>query len=187
MAAKNQNIILSDLNLQQAEVRLCTEALKRTDSLVEAAELLGINRHALRRLIAKHNLIWWPWAQKHKNWNDEFEISPIGDVKIEQRVEFSANSSRTILTNVDKLYNAFYGRNRNKWLKTKFKIRCAKTNISIMIDWYDGTNVEIYFREKGKYKSQINVMHKNLTDSDDVSGKKDFWIAALDRLQECLS
>ena len=40
----------------------------RTGSLVEAAELLGTNRHALRRLIAKHGITWWPYAQQQNGW-----------------------------------------------------------------------------------------------------------------------
>lgn len=61
-------ITLSDLNLADAERHLCLEALTRTGSLVEAAELLGTNRHALRRLIAKHDITWWPYAQQQTGW-----------------------------------------------------------------------------------------------------------------------
>ena len=65
---KPMAIKLSDLNLADAERRLCLEALTRTGSLVEAAELLGTNRHALRRLIAKHAISWWPYAQQQTGW-----------------------------------------------------------------------------------------------------------------------
>ncbi len=61
-------ITLPDLSLAGAERLLCLEALTRTGSLVEAAEVLGINRHALRRLIAKHDIEWWPYAQQQTRW-----------------------------------------------------------------------------------------------------------------------
>jgi DNA-binding NtrC family response regulator len=67
-AKKPMAITLPDLNLSEAERRLCLEALTRTGSLVEAAELLGTNRHALRRLIAKHGITWWPYAQQQHGW-----------------------------------------------------------------------------------------------------------------------
>jgi DNA-binding NtrC family response regulator len=70
MAGKKpqSSITLPDLNLALAERRLCEEALTRTGSLVEAAEMLGTNRHALRRLIAKHGITWWPYAQQQDGW-----------------------------------------------------------------------------------------------------------------------
>ena len=61
-------ISLPDLNLIDAERRLAEEALKRTGSLVEAASLLGTDRHALRRLITKHGIQWWPYAQQQESW-----------------------------------------------------------------------------------------------------------------------
>ena len=63
-----RGVKLPDLNLDAAERCLVGEALKRTGSLVEAATLLGTNRHALRRLIAKHAIVWWPYAQQQDNW-----------------------------------------------------------------------------------------------------------------------
>lgn len=65
---KRTTIILTDLSLARAERQLCVEALTRTGSLIEAAELLGTNRHALRRLIAKHEIEWWPYAQQQVRW-----------------------------------------------------------------------------------------------------------------------
>ena len=61
-------IQLPDLNLVSAERHLVAEALTRTDSLVEAAKLLGTDRHALRRLITKHDVEWWPYAQQQERW-----------------------------------------------------------------------------------------------------------------------
>jgi len=56
-------ILLEDLNLRKAEHLLCTQALNRAGSIVEAAHLLGITRHALKRRMIKHRIEWPPQSQ----------------------------------------------------------------------------------------------------------------------------
>ena len=51
-------IVLDSLNLASAERKLCEEALRAGGSIVEAANLLGITRHALKRRIIKHQIEW---------------------------------------------------------------------------------------------------------------------------------
>lgn len=51
-------LVLEDLNLNAAERLLCVEALNAAGSIVEAAQLLGITRHALKRRIIKHRIEW---------------------------------------------------------------------------------------------------------------------------------
>lgn len=51
-------IVLESLNLADAERKLCEEALVATGSIVEAANVLGITRHALKRRIIKHQIEW---------------------------------------------------------------------------------------------------------------------------------
>ncbi|NVB38138.1 hypothetical protein G6O69_09865 [Pseudenhygromyxa sp. WMMC2535] len=51
-------IVLDNLNLADAERKLCEEALTSAGSIVEAASLLGITRHALKRRIIKHQIQW---------------------------------------------------------------------------------------------------------------------------------
>ncbi len=53
-------ILLEDLNLRKAERLLCQQALNRAGSIVEAAQLLGITRHALKRRMIKHRIEWPP-------------------------------------------------------------------------------------------------------------------------------
>lgn len=48
--------ILLTLNLRQAEKLLCQTALVQGGNIVEAAGLLGITRHALKRRMIKHGL-----------------------------------------------------------------------------------------------------------------------------------
>lgn len=51
-------ILLEDLNLRNAERTLCQTALQKAGSIVEAAQLLGITRHALKRRMIKHHIDW---------------------------------------------------------------------------------------------------------------------------------
>lgn len=51
-------LIIDELNLNAAERLLCVEALNAAGSIVEAAQLLGITRHALKRRIIKHRIEW---------------------------------------------------------------------------------------------------------------------------------
>jgi hypothetical protein len=51
-------LVLEDLNLNAAERLLCVEALNAAGSIVEAAQLLGITWHALKRRIIKHRIEW---------------------------------------------------------------------------------------------------------------------------------
>jgi transcriptional regulator with PAS, ATPase and Fis domain len=53
-------IILEDLDLETAERRLCLEALREGGNIVNAAKLLGITRHALKRRIIKLDIAWPP-------------------------------------------------------------------------------------------------------------------------------
>ncbi|MCX4245140.1 helix-turn-helix domain-containing protein [Paraliomyxa miuraensis] len=51
-------ILLEDLDLRKAERLMCQQALSRGGSIVEAARLLGITRHALKRRMIKHRIEW---------------------------------------------------------------------------------------------------------------------------------
>lgn len=51
-------ITLEDFNLNAAERLLCITALETAGSIVEAAQLLGCTRHALKRRIIKHQIEW---------------------------------------------------------------------------------------------------------------------------------
>lgn len=51
-------IILDSLNLENAERRLCNEALTTAGNIVGAAAMLGITRHAMKRRIIKLRIDW---------------------------------------------------------------------------------------------------------------------------------
>lgn len=61
-----QPIILEEFNLQNAERRLCNEALSSAGNIVGAAALLGITRHALKRRIIKLRIEWPRRAGQHE-------------------------------------------------------------------------------------------------------------------------
>ncbi len=54
----DMHIVLDNYNLTVAERLLCETALTTAGSIVEAAKLLGITRHALKRRIIKHGIRW---------------------------------------------------------------------------------------------------------------------------------
>lgn len=51
-------LTIHDLNLHAAERLIVETALQRAGSIVDAAKLLGITRHAVKRRIIKHNIRW---------------------------------------------------------------------------------------------------------------------------------
>lgn len=57
-ASTMPQIILEDFNLDDAERRLCVEALTLAGNIVGAAQLLGVTRHALKRRIIKFRIDW---------------------------------------------------------------------------------------------------------------------------------
>ncbi len=58
VAPMSFRLVLEDLNLAEAEKNLCIEALNAAGTIVDAAKLLGITRHALKRRIIKHRIEW---------------------------------------------------------------------------------------------------------------------------------
>jgi hypothetical protein len=53
-------LVIDTFNLTTVERMLCVEALNTAGTIVDAASLLGITRHALKRRIIKHEIAWPP-------------------------------------------------------------------------------------------------------------------------------
>ena len=51
-------LAIETLNLNDVERMLCVDALNTAGTIIEAASLLGITRHALKRRIIKHQIEW---------------------------------------------------------------------------------------------------------------------------------
>ncbi len=49
---------LDTFDLATAERQLCTEALRVVGGSINMASMPGITRHALRRRITKHRIVW---------------------------------------------------------------------------------------------------------------------------------
>ena len=52
----SRRLVLEDWNLAAAERLLCTSAVQSTDTLAEAAQLLGITQAALKRRLSKYRI-----------------------------------------------------------------------------------------------------------------------------------
>jgi hypothetical protein len=104
--------------------------------------------------------------------------------------EYSASGSRTIAVPVAKAYAAWANRTfRTKWLGAAvMDISTQTENKSIRAAW-DGnkSRVSIMFYPKGPEKTQVVIDHMKLADSGECTKMKDYWFAALDRLQKELS
>lgn len=66
-------LMLEDLNLNAAERQLCVKALAAAGNIVDAAQLLGITRHALKRRMIKHGIVW-PRAMKEESESEVVEV-----------------------------------------------------------------------------------------------------------------
>jgi uncharacterized protein YndB with AHSA1/START domain len=104
--------------------------------------------------------------------------------------DFTANASKTIAVPVASLYkswsdpDSFY-----RWLPdaARMTVRKATLNKSIRITWIDGrSSVDVYFWVKGRAKTQVAVQHSKLENVDDVARWKEYWAAALLKLQALL-
>ena len=70
-------LVLKDWNLNDAERLMCVEALATAGSIVEAAKLLGITKHALKRRIIKHRIEWSRSASA-----GEFEAATVAAIEL---------------------------------------------------------------------------------------------------------
>ena len=61
-------VTLHSLNVEEAERRLVLTALNMSDSQKAAADLCGINRHRIRRIMIKNN-IKKKWVSDDKRYN----------------------------------------------------------------------------------------------------------------------
>ncbi len=100
---------------------------------------------------------------------------------------FDANKSKTFDVPVAKLYAMWAdGRRRKRWLAEKaIHLRNQRENKSLIIDWSDGTQVNVSFIDKGA-KSAVQLQHKRLASKDDIQSRKTFWDGRLLELESAL-
>ena len=101
--------------------------------------------------------------------------------------DFSANSSRTFVAGLDKIYKAWTdAKLRAKWLPgAKIEITTATPGKSLRAKW-DDTRLSVYFYGGANGKTRIAVDHMKLAGSKESLKMKSYWAAALDRLQKNL-
>jgi len=101
---------------------------------------------------------------------------------------FDANKSRTFPVPVAELYAAWGARRRARWLgDLDLTIRTSKKDRSMRITWPDGTDVHVFFQEKGPAKSTVSVQHRKLRDTKAVTKAKAKWHERFDRLRTVLT
>ena len=101
---------------------------------------------------------------------------------------FEASKSRTFAAPVAKVYKAFAtARTRKQWLPGDVEVRSSSPNKRMRLGMADGTDVEIYFVEKGEAKSSVAIAHKKLPDRAAVDNMKKWWAERFDALAEVLA
>jgi len=109
---------------------------------------------------------------------------------VNQRADgFSANASKTVQVELDKLYAAWSEpRQRSRWLPdAPLEVRRATDRKSMRITWTaGGSSVEVGFFDKGAGKSLVQVQHNKLRDAASVRRQKTYWGEALGRLKALL-
>jgi uncharacterized protein YndB with AHSA1/START domain len=100
---------------------------------------------------------------------------------------YEASKSRTFAAPVAKVYKAFAtARTRKRWLPEDVEVRSSAANKRMRIAMADGTDIEIYFVEKGESKSAVAIAHRKLADRAAVDKMKKWWAERFDALAEVL-
>lgn len=100
---------------------------------------------------------------------------------------WECNKSRTCPAPVEAAFDAFTSaRKRARWLPgVALTVRTATPHKSMRITWPDGTNVEVYFVDKGA-KTTVTIQHRKLPSQEEVAKLKAWWSERLDALAELL-
>ena len=102
---------------------------------------------------------------------------------------FAANASRTIATDLARLYAAWNEpRQRAMWLpEAPIEVRRSSDGKTIRITWTaNDSRVEVGFFAAGKGKSRVQVGHAKLASAAAVKRQKAYWSEALTRLKTLL-
>jgi hypothetical protein len=98
--------------------------------------------------------------------------------------DFAANSSKTFVAPVAKLYQAWTDEKcRNRWLPdADIEITTATKGKSLRAKWGGDTRLSVYFYPSGTEKAQVVVDHMKLTSSKESTKMKAYWFNALNHL-----
>lgn len=103
--------------------------------------------------------------------------------------DFAANSSKTFVAPVAKLYQAWTDEKcRNRWLPdADIEITTATKGKSLRAKWGGDTRLSVYFYPSGSEKARVVVDHMKLASSKECAKMKNFWFEALNRLERALT
>jgi uncharacterized protein YndB with AHSA1/START domain len=102
---------------------------------------------------------------------------------------FAANASRTVATDLDRLYAAWNEpRQRARWMpEAPIEVRRSSDGKSMRITWTaNDSRVDVGFFAAGKGKSRVQVGHAKLASAAAVKRQKAYWSEALERLKALL-
>ena len=102
---------------------------------------------------------------------------------------FAANASRTIATDLERLYAAWNEpRQRARWLpEAPIEVRRSSDGKSMRITWTaNDSRVDVGFFAAGRGKSRVQVGHAKLASAAAVKRQKAYWSEALLRLKAFL-
>ena len=109
---------------------------------------------------------------------------------VHQRADgFAASASRTITTDLERLYAAWNEpRQRARWLpEAPIEVRRASDGKSMRITWTaNDSRVDVGFFAAGRGKSRVQVGHAKLASAAAVKRQKAYWSEALLRLKAFL-
>ena len=99
---------------------------------------------------------------------------------------YQVSASKTVQAPVERLFSAWEDeKQRAAWLPDpEFEVRKATPAKSMRITWVDGkTSVDVGFFPKSEGRSMVAVLHSRLPDAQAVTRQKEYWVKALDRLE----
>ena len=156
------------------------------DALDAAGAHRWTHRAIAKHLVDAHELDAW-WSQTVTVGYER--IRGLRDVGQRRDGGYDANKSRTFAVDVSTLYAMFAdARKRKRWLAGGWeRARTSTRDKSMRVDWSDGTDVRLYFTEKGPGKSAVSIQHAKLASREDVAAAKAAWSERLDALRDALA
>ena len=161
---------------------------KGWDEWFQALDAAGANKldhtSIARLLREKHGVSSW--------WNQMVAVGYEQARGLRRKNErpdgYSLSASRTLDAPLAAVFGAWNDpRRRAKWIDADGMVmRKATSGKSMRITWGDGTNVDVYFYDKGAGRSQVSVQHSKLKDARSVARLKTDWGRKLDRLRSML-
>jgi len=100
---------------------------------------------------------------------------------------FEANKSKTFTIPIAGLFEMWVDAElRETWLGVSAaNVRNERPNKSLIMDWPDGSQVNVYFLDKGS-RSAVQLQHRKLESKQDIQSRKRFWEERLAALKAAL-